>query len=241
MLICEAGDSMMNLWGNVVCESGLYTLLSCSRKRGDRLLAAIRRGALMPPPDLRAQNSRQETDAARDCDAYCFFLYEFVAEPLAETDDIDDSEEDDGITEEAATLMGRLSCDPQHMQTKWIGYTKVIELYEQYKHWHAQNDSSAPASEATFRRRWALWRKTIRIRQTSQHARCDTCATISRQRSSAESTEEKDQAAHAHAQHLQKIMADRSADTRANMLSQDRSGQHKSQHRKPDTLLNAWP
>jgi len=79
---CSGGK--WTLFGRVVCKDSTWSLLGISRKRGQKLLEAAKRGMMAPPMDQRRMNARPHS-AWLICDAFFHHLWEFVAEPLAET------------------------------------------------------------------------------------------------------------------------------------------------------------
>jgi hypothetical protein len=127
---------------------------------------------------------------------------------------------------EAASLVGgdsvdRAACsNKQGLPPKWIGHTRRQELFEHYQYWFLIHCEGEAASLTTFRTvMMAEWRGILKIRHLKQHARCSECARLSKQRSKAETHEDKMKIQEDLNKHLSLIFADRRTDDKQNMLA----------------------
>ena len=229
---CSGGK--WTLFGRVVCKDSTWSLLGISRKRGQKLLEAAKRGMMAPPMDQRRMNARPHS-AWLICDAFFHHLWEFVAEPLAETEeeineeaftdtsgkDLDFKPLTRAHVEDVAARAGIVG--PRKLPIKWIQHCKFVELWEQFEWWHqAKYGNQTTPSFSTFYTVWMkVWKTCVKVRGESQHARCDECSIISRQRSIAQTQDEKDALAERHRLHLQEVFADRAVDERNSNISHE--------------------
>ena len=184
--------------------------------------------------DGRSHNHTQQTPSVLNVDAFFHYVYEFIAEPLAEVEGIQeepipmDHDEDSNVDSSEEYELGqdlmqvRMEATGEtQLPVRFIGHCKLAELYDQYSHWHAVNGTGTCTSLSTFRKVWrASWCKLIRIRGDSQHARCNVCSRLSRLRQLAETPSEKNQIQEDHHDHMQKIFADRTIDYRQSKLAE---------------------
>ena len=236
------------IFGRPLCSRAFRMLLGVSRNLVDRLVCGVRAGRTTPPEDQRRFNRRQGSSWLH-VDAFLHYMWEFVAEPLADagrprrgvdsdteagksesdvevdTEPSDAGETDGSDVEEPAVLdsvVSRIcsSISEPDGPTKWLGPQSRAELYDCYVGWHRAHLAGLPASQATFRRVWlGPWKHVLKIRQASQHARCARCAELGQQRLVAETMEEKTCVADALQAHHQLVFADRTTDSRASALS----------------------
>ena len=75
-------------------------------------------------------------------------------------------------------------------------------------------------SYSTFCRVYLKWRHCLRIRKLSQHARCATCAALSRRRDQANNEHEKAQIQKAKEDHIATVIADRTSEERLNKMAE---------------------
>ncbi len=193
--------------GTVICMHAWGALHGVSPARLTKQLAAVKQTSL-PAIDKRKfnkgrQHQQVETLPSRRCDMFLHFLYEHLAEPLAECEvsqnnafldvadliDAGPAAAAGPESETAATCKETHLEDPvsawctnlENMETKWIGYHRVMDLFDTMKFWlcnHGTSEADLP-SEATFRRVLHHWGAVLKIRFLGQHARCALCAELS--------------------------------------------------------------
>ena len=84
-----------------------------------------------------------------------------------------------------------------------------------------------PCSQRTFARVREVWSKVLRVRKTSQHARCDTCSKYDAVRDAAKGRGDSKQAEAAifgKSRHISEMLADRCYEMRMNTLSELSNG-----------------
>ena len=126
-------------------------------------------------------------------DAFLNWVYEHLAEPLAEATPSDDNPylarevdlpdeplpadeiEEKDLAEFCATIAGLTpACDKEQ---KWLAPTTMKELYDLMATWQGkQHVPSFTTFICVYKR---LWKKTLKIREIGQHARCARCAELS--------------------------------------------------------------
>ena len=168
-------------------------------KRVRKVLAAIDNGGLTFV-DRRTFNTscaKRSSDASggpsQIVDAFLNWVYEHLAEPLAEATPSDDNPylarevdlpdeplpadeiEEKDLAELCATIAGLTpACDKEQ---KWLAPTTMKELYDLMATWQGkQHVPSFTTFICVYKR---LWKKTLKIREIGQHARCARCAELS--------------------------------------------------------------
>ena len=178
-----------------------------------------------------------------DVDSFFNFLYHYVAEPLAEEDDhapevaVESRDCDEyARTDWQAKLIqwtsareGASSAASSAMvalvdgmgERRWLPHMSMRELFEWYR-FHGQPDQQDQKARYTaFRQCWhKTWCNMLKIREVAQHARCETCARLSREAKTNTNAEERRAAEVALRVHRQRNMADRAVDQRLTVLSE---------------------
>lgn len=215
-------------------------LTGLSKNFINRLVTAVQNGAFEAPMDGRSCRALRDKPGERSVDAFFTFLYEFVAEPLAEgqlaglggsaeeSDDHDDlamKYNDDDSSERPVMddfqqwVVGCQAVGAAQgpgPEQRWLNHCKLSDLYTQYKY-----SEGEPAGQALFYKVWRQkWRAHLRIRKASQHARCTDCTKYCQYRLKAKSEEEKTKINEAYTNHLRKMFADRSVAKRLISLSE---------------------
>ena len=205
---------------------------------------ALHAGRLTPPEDGRKANGNKDLAPSKSVDNFFFYMYEFVAEPLAETGDSEDKDHDyielceEGMDEEdkvGATstkcvsesdlglegVVARLAHTARRdLPVKWLGHIEREELYEHYQYWHLGHAEGKPASRSTFRTVMRhTWRGIIKIRALKHHAQCHECARISALRDRADTQDEKMELQERRQKHLNLVFADRATDDKQNVMA----------------------
>lgn len=223
--------SQWRFLGQAVCFNAFLALTGTSNRLVRRLQAAVLSGAPDAPLDGRACREVRLRPAVQSVEAYFSFLHTFVAEPLAEgevkpeeavepTDQYlfqkyadDDSAEGPVADDFSLWIVGQ-SCiaaaEGPRGEQRWLNHMNLTDLYSQYCHnFQASEDLPAPASKSVFYRAWKEWKKVLRFRRPSQHAKCTDCVRYALYRLKAKSDQEKAAIQKAYNQHLQGVFADR--------------------------------
>ena len=106
-------------------------------------------------------------------------------------------------------------------EVRWLPHCSMENLYDEYV--GRLQAGQTPASMTTFRRVRKTWERVLRIRQLSQHARCDVCCKYDLVRDQARGmgeTEKAEAAILGKKRHLAEMFADRSLEVRLNRLSE---------------------
>lgn len=103
------------LFGENLCPTAFRHFTKCSRHKYYKLSEALAAGRSTPFLDDRTNNGPTPS-IQKDVDNFCHYLYEFLAEPLAETDDITDFEEGLG------TVLAK-----QHSNFR-VGFPRISEI-----------------------------------------------------------------------------------------------------------------
>ena len=227
----SVGTWVYNLFGHPVCKAAFLHLLGIGRGRHTRLKLAVDNGMVAPPMDGRvagngAAKRWEHRDAWLAVDGYFMFVYENLAEPLAETEE---AEEDEAVEVGAEPLdhgglpdfiVDRTASGAHVLDTKWIQHCAMTDLHEQYQFWHKGAREDVPASLTTFMAVWKkVWKGTIKVRKIRQHSRCAVCARLSTMRVKSETQEEKDDILQKLSEHRNLVFADRAADERMSTIA----------------------
>jgi len=225
--------------GTEVCREAWANLLGISNNKFQRLLGAYNSGASRAPRDLRVGSGRRARCApiAAVCDAFLRWLYDNVAEPLAEQDltklvdgDTVDSASpnhhrptiNDALKEwvlgDPASTAGReprrRSAPGEELEPKALPPGSITDLYEHFRCIHPD----AQCCYTTFKTAYKVWHGTLRFRAHGEHARCTDCARLCKVRKSTEVEAEREAANKAYAEHIQSVLKDRQLDTRYDVL-----------------------
>ena len=211
-------------------------LLGIGKQRIRRLKKAIDAGLTSVPLDGRSAGNGAAArwefgrDAWLAVDGYLMHIYEYMAEPLAETDQDSESDNSEGEdTKDSMDLGGDESIAPhacvglgKRLPRKWIGHCRLSQMFDEYTFWHSVHKEGEPASQSTFTRVWKKhWSGVVRIRHSHQHARCAECARLEAMRSKAETEEEKQDILASLAWHRDMIFADRASDARLSTSAEE--------------------
>jgi hypothetical protein len=240
----DSGRRQWRLMGVPVCRRAFKDLVGLGNKKMKRLCEALNKGMLRPFEDQRRHNGAAKMpDKYLDVDSFFNFLYHYVAEPLAEEDDHapeiarenQDCDEYAGMDWQAKLVQWTSARDGASAaatsamvgliagvgERRWLPHMSMRELFEWYR-------SNGPAEQQDNKARYTVfskcWRETwstmLKIREVGQHARCDTCARLSREAKSNTSEEKRRAAEVALRVHRQRNMADRAVDQRLTHLSE---------------------
>ncbi|CAK9078273.1 unnamed protein product, partial [Durusdinium trenchii] len=189
--------------GQPVCFEGFCHLTGVSRRQCSKFLKAIREGALEPPADgrsLRVSRDEPKRDHAR---SFFQYLYDHLAEPLAEGLDPELDESTEWIdpnpraapAESNQNPVGAAAVRPVLTAGRWLHHMKFVEIYEMYTSMYGPLTNPQDVCGRSVLRDVYLqeWRFSLRIRKTSQHTQCKDCVRFSRQRRAHDLTESQKQ------------------------------------------------
>ena len=141
----------------------------------------------MPPADGRMQNLVRGRPMREHAKVFFLFLWQTVAEPLAESDlldvdigipgalhDDEDALQDNYVKWILAVETGGVTATPvleacqaeQHREQRWLKPTSIDELYDLYLFGGGKAGKTAFAKEYD-----ECWKKCMPMRQLGQHAR----------------------------------------------------------------------
>ena len=242
---CQATKAY-HLCGLKLCKTGFTKGFGMGWVRYQKLV----NGDGMQVVDGRNYNFKAAS-VSNSLDVFFLWLYENLAEHLAETDI---PEED--IARWSETGSDSVACETDltshpsaaavtiPTDVKWLAPTTLHQLYNLYKVKEAavtqvgmdkdevkgnpeKDDqdlhlSDDFASFSTFKRKWlSSWKHIIKVRSASQHARCSTCAKLDCALSKATGKEEKMALRQQKADHLRSMLADRHLERRLDMMSEE--------------------
>ncbi len=220
-----------------VCFKGLALCLGVGRERLRQINKAINENRVAPV-DNRHHNEGRDSNVTMNVNAFFEWTYQNLAEPLAEcevssemlgpvpplppplTEDLDhrdsDSPDDTATMEELSPL---ITAD-QFKQPRYLAPGSLAELYDAYiSHVSDTTPTEENASSSTFRRVYKHWKKVLKFRQWSQHAKCSECCRMQKMRREAVNAREREAVQKQLDGHLQIVFADRSIDARMSRLS----------------------
>ena len=244
-LVKEAGNAnkTWRLFGKEICRTAFLEITGVSKKLLGKIESAIANGNLQPWEDQRKYNGSNITsmDKQMDIDAFFCFLYQYLAEPLADADQACQEllhqghgarihewvQARDGNVLAQASAGLREPVDRRYLpHMTWKGLYDMYILFGDLD----SNGNSAPKAkrkcfDAVFKNNWAL---LLGIRQAGQHARCNTCATLTKLRREHPDENERAAAGRAYKEHLNRMFDDRRVDMRLTRLSELSTSMHSS-------------
>ena len=216
-----------------MCFHGFCVVSGISNTRLRRIVEAVEEGRLEPFADERQNNAGRPKSSCMHADSFFSFAYMNLAEPLAEgvveQEDMNNMSEDEGAEADAAGSLAEqwaMSGNPiveasvaaEQREVRWLPPCTVSDLFEQYQVF--SDVEGDKASFSTFRRIYkTTWHSVLRMRKSSQHARCTDCAKFSKMRAQAKTEKDRAKIQKALGDHLQSMFDDRSADARINNLA----------------------
>lgn len=228
--------------GHDVCFNAFVSLTSVSRKVILKLTKSINEGCKEPPCDGRRERHKRATPVLDHALAFFQFLYDNVAEPLAEGEAVHqetDSEHSAFMEEFAEWIetkpktsfpeLAETANDPvgcsmvDLLEPRYLNPTTPSELYDWYLFMH---DDQLCASPTCFLKAWKQSRPHLKIRQSSQHARCATCAKYTQARNRATGKAERERIEKSRGEHVQGTLRDRSIANVLMHLSEDSTKQN---------------
>lgn len=204
--------------GIPVCFEGWMILCDISKTMVHSLLQAIRGGAVTAPPDGRMLRKIRQKPAAESVHTWMEWVYENVAEPLAEGHFHENEDGDEGMPSAdnyfnwilgVGHTPGAADFQPQRQQ-RWLAHCKPADLYQQYcDQFQGHSELPEPASASVFYQVLKEWRGILRVRSASQHAKCDQCTMYKLHRKKASSESEREEIQRCYMDHLKGMWADR--------------------------------
>ena len=216
-----------------ICFQALLILFQCSKTYVYRLLEAIHAGAVTAPEDGRSLRDERQAPQTASANSFFAYVYDNLAEPLAETVLPDPDDEGDLELKPVAEAARKLESGEHVTDTfsefildemnpviaqgipstereqRWIPHCKLADLYDQYC-FSFVSKGETPCSQTVFNKAWKdTWCGIIRVRRVSQHAKCDSCAKYRQYRVAAQGEEQKNQVQEAYRRHLSQVFADR--------------------------------
>ena len=191
----EGQRRRMFFWqGHALCLNGFSFLTGCNCKKIRGFLKLIAQGECVPPMDGRVVPRKRPEIKRHDVDSFFCFLYEHLAEPLANLRDTSGDEAVDSADAGTAVAMPTWMQDLESVlqtvvvvsegkpskstvQKRWLPTMTPAELFDLYRDMHQTHE--ALASQATFHRIWRGWQSVLGIRAPQVHSHCDDCAKYS--------------------------------------------------------------
>ena len=209
-------------------------------KRVRKVLAAIDNGGItfVDRRTFNTGRAKRSSDASggpsQNVDAFLNWVYEHLAELLAEATPSDDNPylarevdlpdeplpadeiEEKDLAEFCATIDGLTpACDKEQ---KWLAPTTMKELYDLMATWQGkQHVPSFTTFICVYKR---LWKKTLKIREIGQHARCARCAELSAWLAKEHDPQKRADIMATRDAHLSSMLSDRDLEERPNFLSE---------------------
>ena len=214
-----------------LCGIGLCPLvyqrhLGISMHKWRVLKRHILQGDLEPCSDLRENNpvTRPKVQLIH-AHAWLNWAYEFLAEDLATSENPAKAQQIEDDNDDFLeipwhvidpSILGRTTLDPVNRTERFLSPGRLQELYELYV---AMSDEGH-AARTTFNVAYRLeWRKCLKFREHSEHAKCHQCALFSKLRQLAQTAAQKENALNMHIDHVRGMYADRAHYARLQTLS----------------------
>ncbi len=230
-LVKSAHDNKSwRLFGRDICREAFLKITGASKNRLDRTLQGILKGHLQPFADLREYNGNndRQREKAWNVDAFFTFLYQFMAEPLAEEETVAFELTSQGAANMVAEWVQATAGNPLAVATagmeggvdrRLLPHMSKEELYDLYC-LHKGNQSERTSKTCFLKVYHKRWRHLLGIREVAQHARCDTCAELSKARKEHPDKAEREKAGRKYKAHLNLMFDDRRLDMRLTFLSE---------------------
>ena len=174
------------LFGQELCYSAFLKLSTFTHFSVKKQLTSIYAGATKPTSDARTEAKAREKPKEEHCNMFFLWLWERVAEPLAEGESaeaVDAEEEEQGLAQDEFSkwvLQSKDEFDPlssvpqnhEGRETRYLNQIGLCELYDTYKHRNKLTGfSSAGTFYSSYRHNWS---SVLKRRAINQHARLAT-------------------------------------------------------------------
>ena len=229
------GHQSWRLLGQEICRTAFLQITGVSKKFLAKTEAAIASGHLQPWDDQRRYNGSNDSKVRKQIgvDSFFCFLYQYLAEPLADADEGCQELVHKGLGNHIHEWVQARDGNPLAQASAGLGaaidkrylpHMTWAELFDMYvlSNSSGQGDDSHPVAKRScfdkiYKHHWA---PLLGIRQLGQHARCTTCATLSKLRREHPDPDEREAAAKAYDAHLNRMFNDRRVDMRLTRLSE---------------------
>ncbi len=192
-----------------------------------RLQKAIASGCRVPPVDGGVLSCRvyPQSELSK-AHAYCRWLYEAVAEPLAEGEVPEAMTQDKPVpklTIQTAFSEGSMVGSNLDLQPRYLAPGTLAQQYDQFCQWWEKLDNGQrPSSMRTFTRAFSdKWKFILRFRGINQHAKCAECCRFAQCRRNATTLQDRTLVARGLAAHLDLMRRDRHAYREASLCSEN--------------------
>ena len=182
------GISNWKFLGQEVCFTGFTKISNLSKRKLQKIVKVLNSGDVTLPVDGRTERHWRPTPMVDHVWSFFQFLYDNVAEPLAEGESVQDDGDFTSATDEYADWIDNAPTHPSELppetdmdpvgctsldllSPRWLNPTTPAELFDWYLFMH---ECVPFGSNTTFMKAWKKWKKCLKIRQNSQHARCTT-------------------------------------------------------------------
>ena len=220
--------------GHDVCSDAFYILTRTSKTMISKLVASLLAGAETPPDDGRAHREDRHKPCFEIVNSFFYWVYQHMAEPLAEgatAEDVPEDMDDSTVAEleaQAASMHFEpyqewiYSANPfvaqgipqQEREQRWLHPMSIADLYEQFLYMYADHPDKGSVSSTVFYLCWKKnWQGTLRIHRKTQHAKCDTCIKFKKWRKDAKSEAQKSAVNAGYNTHLRSVFRDRQLGT----------------------------
>lgn len=202
-------------WGvQALCSKALCHLLNMGSTVYSKFCKHLAEGFRDPPVDLRHTQQQRRVASSHDpnparleADMLLAWVYDHMAEDLAESDD---------FVKAKKTLAESRSYVLDHTQgprrVRWLApHTSLAEMREMALAFNP--NTPHPPSSATFSRVYhAKWQDWLKVRHEGQHAICSDCQRFKAWRKVATSKEDRDRVQAGFSQHIESMREDRRVD-----------------------------
>ena len=207
--------------GISLCRGAYCQLLNISARTLRNYKKDILEGHLEPRASAQGARGLRASPQADHADAWLHYAYWHVAEPLADSKQvqIENAYEDDHVSETiqlSTEAVGIAGADLASYPARHLPPGKIEELFELYRSCSGEHYASKTCFEKVYRERW---RSVLTFRAEGQHARCTTCAKLSRLRLLAQTSAAKQEVRQQKEQHVERVRLDRAYYARMQRLS----------------------
>ena len=214
--------------GQGVCASAFYILAGSSKTMVSKLVDSLLAGAEVPADDGRSHRKERQKPCFEIVNAFFHWVYQHMAEPLAEglADDVPE-EMDDPTAAELELQASSKHFDPyqewicsgnpfvaqgipqEEREQRWLHPMSIADLYQQFLYMYADHPEKTTVSSTVFYLCWKKnWQGTLRIRRKTQHAKCDVCIRFKKYRKQAASESQKSTVNAGYNAHLRSVFRD---------------------------------
>ena len=218
--------------GQPVCRRFFEKVHGVGHGQLDKMVALARNGQVeLPAPGPRLQ---RQSPALANVDTWFVGLYIHLAEPLAvpgsgeHVPATGETPTDQHVTVASDHPLAALSlnlrqkkgdADPHgnvYVPQRFLNFGSEAQLWQFYQEDEAFEHQ---VSRSTFKKAWAKWQKFLPFKNSGEGSKCNICAQLTMERSTAVEPAEKLRVDAAKQTHLQTVMADRAYSVRCNKVA----------------------